>query len=110
MFAAGNFSALGALQEARRQGLRVPEDVAIAGFSNESFTLVAELNITTADQRCEKMGQTAVHILLEVIDSKDAAFTPRQVALQLKLLVSGSSLRPVPAPKRVAVGRAKPVG
>lgn len=112
VFAAGDFSALGAMQEARRHGLRVPEDVAIAGFSNESFTLVAEPNITTVDQRCEEMGQAAVRLLLEVIDSKGERFTPRQVALRPELLVRGSSLRPVPTsrPKKNASGRAKSVG
>ena len=112
VFAAGDFSALGAMQEARRQGLRVPEDVAIAGFSNESFTLVAEPNITTVDQRCEEMGQAAVRLLLEAIDSKGVAFAPRQVSLRPELLVRGSSLRPAPAstPKKGAASRAKPVG
>ena len=112
VFAAGDFSALGAMQEARRQGLRVPDDVAIAGFSNESFTLVAEPNITTVDQRCEEMGQAAVRLLLEAIDSKGVAFAPRQVSLRPELLVRGSSLRPAPAstPKKGAASRAKPIG
>lgn len=112
VFAAGDFSALGAMQEARRQGLRVPDDVAIAGFSNESFTLVAEPNITTVDQRCEEMGQAAVRLLLEAIDSKGVAFAPRQVSLRPELLVRGSSLRPAPAstPKKRAASRAKPIG
>ena len=96
VFAAGDFSAFGAMQEARCQGLRVPEDMAIAGFSNESFTLVAEPNITTVDQRCEEMGQVAVRLLLEVIDSAGATFSPRQVVLRPELLVRGSSLRPAP--------------
>ncbi|WP_410780068.1 substrate-binding domain-containing protein [Hymenobacter sp. 5516J-16] len=42
MFAAGDYCALGALQEAHRQGLRVPEDVAISGFSNETFTVITQ--------------------------------------------------------------------
>ena len=114
VFAAGDFSALGAMQEARRQGLRVPEDLAIAGFSNESFTLVAEPNLTTVDQRCEEMGQAAVRLLLEAIDSKGEAFTPRQVVLRPELLVRGSSLRPAPVPvpgaKKAAASRAKTIG
>ena len=112
VFAAGDFCALGALQEARRQGLRVPADVAIAGFSNESFTLVAEPNITTVDQRCEEMGQTAVRLLLEAIHAKGQPFTPRQVTLRPELLVRGSSLRPGPAavPAKIAVSRAESIG
>ena len=86
------------MREARRQGLRVPEDLAITGFSNEAFTVVTEPNITTVDQSCEEMGQAAVRLLLEVINSKGDTFTPRQVALRPELLVRGSSLRPAPEP------------
>ncbi len=93
VFAAGDYSALGALQEAKRQGLRVPEDLAIAGFSNEAFTVITEPTLTTIDQRCEEMGQAAVRLLLEVIEADGRPFTPRQVALRPELLVRESSVR-----------------
>ena len=93
VFGAGDYCALGAMQEARRQGLRVPEDVAICGFSNETFTVVTEPTITTIDQRCEEMGQAAVRLLLEVIEANGSAYTPRQVVLRPELVVRGSSTR-----------------
>ncbi|WP_167856784.1 LacI family DNA-binding transcriptional regulator [Hymenobacter aquaticus] len=93
VFAAGDYSALGAMQEARRQGRRVPQDVSISGFSNEAFTLITEPTLTTVDQRCEEMGQAAVRLLLDVIEAGTAPFTPRQVALRPELLVRGSSVR-----------------
>ncbi|UPL47716.1 LacI family DNA-binding transcriptional regulator [Hymenobacter sublimis] len=98
VFAAGDYCALGALQEAHRQGLRVPEDVAISGFSNETFTVITQPPITTIDQRCEEMGQAAVRLLLELIEADGRPFTPRQVALRPELLVRGSSDRLPPAP------------
>ena len=93
VFSAGDYCALGALQEARRQGLRVPEEMAITGFSNETFTLVTEPNLTTVDQRSEEMGQAAVRLLLELIDTEGGPFSPRQVSLRPELLVRQSSLR-----------------
>ena len=95
VFSAGDYCALGAMQEARRQGLRIPEDLAIAGFSNEAFTVVTEPTITTVDQRCEEMGQAAVRLLLELIETEGAPFSPRQVSLRPELLVRQSSLRRV---------------
>jgi LacI family transcriptional regulator len=91
VFAAGDYCALGAMIEARRQGLRIPADLAIAGFSNEAFTVVTEPTITSIDQRCEEMGQAAVRLLLEVIEAQGQPFAPRQVALRPKLLVRDSS-------------------
>ncbi|MCB2379068.1 LacI family transcriptional regulator [Hymenobacter sp. BT635] len=93
VFAAGDYSALGAMQEAHRQGLQVPQDVAISGFSNEIFTVITQPAMTTIDQRCEEMGQAAVRLLLEVIDAAGAPFTPRQVALRPELVVRNSSVR-----------------
>ena len=93
VFAAGDYCALGALLEARRHGLRVPDDLALSGFSNESFTVVTEPSITSVDQRCEEMGQAAVRLLLELIENSGPAFAPRQVALRPQLLVRGSSVR-----------------
>ncbi|WP_139921338.1 LacI family DNA-binding transcriptional regulator [Hymenobacter sp. DG01] len=91
VFAAGDYAALGALQEAQRQGLRVPEDVAISGFSNETFTTITQPPITTVDQRCEEMGQASVRLLLDLIEADGRPFTPRQVALRPELLVRQST-------------------
>ncbi|SNR86257.1 MULTISPECIES: LacI family DNA-binding transcriptional regulator [Hymenobacter] len=93
IFAAGDYCALGALQEAQRQGLRVPQDIAISGFSNETFTVITEPSITTIDQRCEEMGQAAVRLLLELVDADGNPFAPRQVSLRPELLVRRSSVR-----------------
>ncbi|QHJ09122.1 LacI family DNA-binding transcriptional regulator [Hymenobacter busanensis] len=105
VFAAGDYSALGVLQEAERQGRRVPADLAIGGFSNETFTVITKPTITTVDQRCEEMGQAAVRLLLELIEANGAPFTPRQIVLGPELLVRGSSLRlqqPADKPKSAA--------
>ena len=105
VFSAGDYCALGAMQEARRQNHRVPEDIAISGFSNEAFTLITEPTITTIDQRCEEMGQATVRLLLEQIEAGAIPFTPRQTVLRPELLIRGSSLRQAetaPAPRRAA--------
>ena len=57
VFAADDYCTLGAMQKVRRRTLRVPEDAANVGFSNESFTLISEPSITTIDPRCEEMAR-----------------------------------------------------
>ena len=93
VFAAGDYCALGAMQEARRQGLRIPADLAITGFSNEAFTVVTEPTITTVDQHCEEMGQASVRLLLELIEADGRPFAPRRLSLRPELLVRESSIR-----------------
>lgn len=93
VFSASDFSAVGALQVLRKRGLRVPQDVALAGFSNETFTSFTEPMLTTVDQRCEQMGQAAARLLLEILGEKRQNVSPRRVLLQPDLLVRASSLR-----------------
>ena len=93
VLSSSDFSAVGALQVLKKRGLRVPQDVALTGFSNEMFTSFTEPPLTTVDQRCEQMGQAAVRLLLEILDEKRLNVSPRRVLLQPDLLIRGSSLR-----------------
>lgn len=93
LFAANDYAALEAIQEASRQGVRVPEDLAVVGFSNEAFTALTMPTLTTIDQQAEEMGRAAVRLLLEVIREGKARPVPRKVVLLPKLLVRDSSGR-----------------
>ncbi|UYZ59666.1 LacI family DNA-binding transcriptional regulator [Hymenobacter latericus] len=98
VFAANDLSLVGAMQVLKQHGLRVPNNVALAGFSNELFSSLTEPQLTSVDQRCEEMGRTAVHLLLELMaqNENDEKPTGRQITLQPELLIRESSER-VPA-------------
>ena len=93
VFSAGDSAILGALQLLKSRGIRVPQDVALAGFSNEALTSVAEPMLTSVDQRCEEMGQAAFRLFTELVSAEGTSFSPRQVVLQPQLFVRASSLR-----------------
>ena len=93
VFSAGDSAILGALQLLKSRGIRVPQDVALAGFSNEALTLVAEPMLTSVDQRTEEMGQAAFRLFTELLSAEGTAFSQRQVVLQPQLFVRASSLR-----------------
>ena len=92
VFAAGDYCALGAMQMAMTQGLRIPQDLAICGFSNEKFTLVTQPSLTSVDQRCEEMGQASTNLLLEALDA-GTSFIPRKVLMRPVLVLRDSSKR-----------------
>ena len=54
-----DLSAFGALMECQRRGLRVPEDVAIAGFGNYEIAACCHPRITTVDVECYEIGRRA---------------------------------------------------
>ncbi|TVT43374.1 LacI family transcriptional regulator [Hymenobacter setariae] len=96
IFGAGDSVILGALQTLKSQGIRVPQDIALAGFSNEGFTAITEPRLTSVDQRCEEMGEAVVRLFLELSTAPEAQFVQRQVVLQPELFIRESSLQ-VPA-------------
>ena len=93
LFSASDFALVGALQTLKAHGLRVPQDLLLAGFSNEIFTSFTEPQLTSVDQRCEQLGQETARLFLEIREVGTAAFQPRRVVLPPHLLVRESSTR-----------------
>ncbi|MDF7815008.1 LacI family DNA-binding transcriptional regulator [Hymenobacter sp. YC55] len=93
VFSASDFSAVGALQLLKSRHIQVPQEIAISGFSNETFTALTEPMITSVDQRCEQMGQSAVELFLQILREKDDNFSPRRIVLQPDLVIRNSTAR-----------------
>ncbi|MCC2548697.1 LacI family transcriptional regulator [Hymenobacter sp. BT175] len=103
VFAAGDFTAMGALHTIRDQLLQVPQDIALAGFSNEAFTYLLEPRITSVNQKGDQMGQAVIQLLLDVVNQQPGQ-PLQQVVLEPELLVRTSSL----AGREPAAPKAKP--
>lgn len=76
--------AIGLMHEAQALGLRIPTDVAVAGFDNIPVSRFMHPALTTVDMRSESQGEAAMQLLLEVIGGKEDAanllFEPRLVS------------------------------
>ena len=93
IFSSSDFTALGAIQEIKEQGLKIPEDISVVGFSNEPFTRFMELSITSVDQSPIEMGRRAAKVFLEEVDNKDLKREPQQIVLEAELIIRQSSLK-----------------
>src|SRR5919199_535293 len=74
--------AIGVLQEAAAQGLRVPYDLSIVGFDGIEATVWTSPALTTVEQPIEEIAETAVNALRTRMDSPtkplpDSFFRPR---------------------------------
>lgn len=87
VFAANDRMAAGAIATARRAGLRVPEDIAIAGFDDSGLAAAHEPSITTIHQPWDQISAQMVNVLLEVI----AGAEPRSLVLETELVVRESA-------------------
>lgn len=91
VFSASDFSAVGALKVIKAHGLRIPYDLALAGFSNETFASLTEPMLTSVDQHCEEMGRSAMRLLLEMVRERGPRQASRKIVLQPELLPRESS-------------------
>lgn len=64
VFCYNDLSALGLLAEAHRQGLRLPDQLAVVGFDNVPYAELSLPSLTTVDQRKEELGRLAVTTIL----------------------------------------------
>lgn len=89
IFGANDLIALGAMRAAREAGLRMPEDVALAGFNG---TPEAELiDLTTVHVEQEEMGARAASLLIAELEGE--RITERNVVLPAALIVRSSTAR-----------------
>jgi DNA-binding LacI/PurR family transcriptional regulator len=84
--------ALGALHTLLRAGLRVPDDVAVVGFDNIEDAEFSMPPLTSVEPGREQIAATAVELLAEQIDSKDAQREHRQVVADFAIKVRDSTV------------------
>lgn len=65
---ANDLMALGAMQEFKNAGLRVPEDISIVGFDDISFASLSEPALTTVCSPRVEIGRRAVEALMLTVD------------------------------------------
>lgn len=92
LFSANDAAAIGAIKYIRSVGKKVPEDIAIVGFSNDPLSEVIEPSLTTIDQFGFEIGKRACELLIQNINNRNEI--PQQyktVVLQPKLIERKSS-------------------
>ncbi len=93
IFSSSDFASLGAIQEIKKQGIKIPEDFCVVGFGNEPFTKFMELSISTVDQSPLEMGKMAAKVFLEQTRNNDNLKIEKKVVLTPELQERDSSDR-----------------
>ena len=68
VFATNDMMAIGAMVAIRDAGLRVPDDIAVAGFDDISVARLLNPPLTTVAQFPERLGRRAAELLFERLD------------------------------------------
>ncbi len=91
IFCGNDTTALSTMIYLRDQGIRIPEDIGIVGFSNEPYSKVVSPSITTIAQPGFLMGQKAAELILSQIEHREKSY--RTLVMPTELIVRESSQR-----------------
>jgi LacI family transcriptional regulator len=91
VFADNDSLALGALHWCHRNGVRVPEDLAIMGYDNIAFTEFAEPPLSTVNYDVDAVSRMAVDRLMRLIGAGEILPDPRITLIDPELIVREST-------------------
>lgn len=91
LFCSNDDLALGALFECQRQGVRVPDDLAVVGFNNLEFSDSCVPSLTTVATGRSEMGTWAATCILQIIRGSGKRPRQKQIDLGFSIIERGSS-------------------
>ncbi|WP_111708313.1 LacI family DNA-binding transcriptional regulator [Lutibacter citreus] len=91
VYAAGDYAALGALQIMEENGVKVPDEIALVGFSNEPFTSFVKPSISSIDQKSAQIGKLAANAFLKRVKNLGKKVSLNKILVDAELVVRDSS-------------------
>jgi DNA-binding LacI/PurR family transcriptional regulator len=92
IFAVNDPTALGAMKAIKRNGIRIPQDIAIIGFTETPMAMLVDPPLTSVLQPTHQMGEIAAELLFKQIET-NTFHIPETVILSGKLNIRESSVK-----------------
>jgi len=92
-FITNDFSAAVCMQHLKEQGIRIPEDIAVVGFNNDTIGRIVEPSLTTIDYRGQDMGEIAARSLINHLQGISNLRHTNTIVIRSDLIIRKSSLR-----------------
>lgn len=90
-FAVNDETATGILYTAKRMGFKVPEDISICGFSNDSRAVACDPMLTTVEQHGVKVGEEAADILIGHVEGIIPIDKAERRIVRTRLIIRGTT-------------------
>ncbi len=91
IFAITDSAAIGVIKTLKKNKIRIPQEIAVVGFSNSLNSTIIEPKLTTIDQPGEHIGATAIKYLIEEIENPEELIINKTVTIRSNLIVRNSS-------------------
>lgn len=100
IFSVFHKGAIDAMMHLKTKKIKIPQQIGVAAFGNDSSALIIEPSLTAFDQQPFHIGEMAVKEFLEqIIDS--ASYQQKSIVIKGSLIVRDSTRRTLPTPKKV---------
>jgi LacI family transcriptional regulator len=93
IFAANDACGIYCMLKLKAAGIKIPTDIAIAGFNNDPLCMVAEPNLTTVNYPGYAMGKAAATYMINHLAGTTSIDHTNTIVLRSDLVVRESSLR-----------------
>ena len=90
LLAASDFAALGSILFMKEVGIKIPDDVCVVGFANESFTEIMDPPLSSIEQFSREMGKKSAEMMLKLFTGTKS---PETIIQKSELIIRKSSLR-----------------
>ncbi len=91
IFCANDTTALSTIIYLKKSGFKVPDDIAVMGFSNEPFSEFVTPSISTVKQPGFLMGKKAAELIINQIHGKDVSNGFETITMPTELIIRESS-------------------
>ena len=90
-FAINDDTAIGILYTAKRMGFKVPEDIAVCGFTNGDRSIACDPMLTTVEQRGIQVGKEAADILISQVEGRIPKDKVERRVVKTRLIIRGTT-------------------
>lgn len=91
IFSITDAAAVGAIQALKKFKIKIPEEIAVVGFSNSLSSTIVEPQLTTIDQPGKRIGEIAVDAIINEIEEPQEYITSKTIEIKTNLIVRDST-------------------
>lgn len=93
VFITHDLSAAIFMQALKEKGIRIPEDIALAGFNNDTICILVEPQLSTINYPGHKIGEAAANHLINHLNGTTSLTDTDTIIIKSELIIRASSLK-----------------
>ncbi|MBP7506633.1 MAG: LacI family DNA-binding transcriptional regulator [Prolixibacteraceae bacterium] len=93
IFISNDACAAGCMRTLKNNKIRIPQDIAVAGFNNDPITRLVEPKLTTVDYPGYEMGEMVAKLIINHLDGSSNLSVTDSIVMKAELVVRDSTLK-----------------